>query len=53
VQFGRISIDGNVCHRQACVKGTRLPVPRIVRMLANGDSVNYLLAECGFCHAKI
>jgi uncharacterized protein (DUF433 family) len=45
VQFGRISIDPNVCHGQACVKGTRIPVHQIVRMLANGDTVEDLLAE--------
>jgi uncharacterized protein (DUF433 family) len=45
VQFGRITIDPNVCHGQACVKGTRIPVHQIVRMLANGDTVEDLLAE--------
>ena len=45
MQFGRISIDANVCHGQACVKGTRIPVHQIVRMLANGDSVEDLLVE--------
>jgi uncharacterized protein (DUF433 family) len=45
VQFGRISIDPNVCHGQACVKGTRIPVHQIVRMLASGDTVEDLLAE--------
>ena len=32
----RITIDPNICHGQACVKGTRIPVHQIVRMLANG-----------------
>jgi uncharacterized protein (DUF433 family) len=45
VQFGRILIDPNVCHGQACVKGTRIPVHQVVRMLANGDTVEDLLAE--------
>ena len=45
MQFGRISIDPNVCHGQACVKGTRIPVHQIVRMLASGDIVEDLLAE--------
>lgn len=48
MQFGRISIDPNVCHGQACVKGTRMPVHQIVRMLANGDTVEDLLAEYPF-----
>ncbi len=43
--FERISIDAMVCHGQACVKGTRIPVHQIVRMLANGDTVEDLLAE--------
>ncbi|MCW5977227.1 MAG: DUF433 domain-containing protein [Bryobacteraceae bacterium] len=43
--FERISIDPNICHGQACVKGTRIPVHQIVRMLANGDAVEDLLAE--------
>ena len=43
--FERISIDPNICHGQACVKGTRIPVHQLVRMLANGDTVEELLAE--------
>jgi uncharacterized protein (DUF433 family) len=41
----RISIDPNVCHGQACVKGTRIPVHQILRMLANGDTIEDLLRE--------
>ncbi len=43
--FERISINPNICHGQACVKGTRIPVHQVVRMLANGDTVEDLLAE--------
>jgi uncharacterized protein (DUF433 family) len=43
--FDRISIDPRICHGQACVKGTRMPVHQIVRMLANGDTVEDLLQE--------
>ena len=43
--FNRISIDPKICHGQACVKGTRIPVHQIVHMLANGDTVEELLAE--------
>lgn len=39
----RISIDAQICHGQACIKGTRIPVHQIVRMLANGDSIEELL----------
>jgi uncharacterized protein (DUF433 family) len=41
--FERILIDPRVCHGQACIKGTRIPVSQIVRMLANGDTVDTLL----------
>jgi len=41
----RISIDPNICHGQACVKGTRIPVHQIVHMLANGDTVEELLSQ--------
>lgn len=41
--FERISITPNVCHGQACIKGTRIPVHQIVLMLANGDTIDSLL----------
>jgi uncharacterized protein (DUF433 family) len=41
--FDRISIDPSVCHGQACIKGTRIPVHQIVGMLANGDTFEGLL----------
>jgi len=41
----RITIDPNVCHGQACVKGTRIPVHQIIGMLANGDTIDELLEE--------
>ena len=41
----RIRIDSNVCHGQACVAGTRIPVHQIVRMLAHGDSIEDLIEE--------
>ncbi len=43
--FERISIDPKVCHGEACIKGTRVPVYQIVRMLANGDTIEELLDE--------
>jgi uncharacterized protein (DUF433 family) len=45
VMYERISIDPKVCHGQACVRGTRIPVHQIVRMLANGDTIEDLLAD--------
>jgi uncharacterized protein (DUF433 family) len=41
----RISFDPNICHGQACIRGTRIPVHQIVRMLANGDTMEDLLRE--------
>jgi uncharacterized protein (DUF433 family) len=41
----RVSIDPNICHGQACVTGTRIPVHQVVHMLANGDTVDDLLIE--------
>jgi len=41
----RISIDPNICHGQACVKGTRIPVHQIIAMLANSDTIEELLKE--------
>lgn len=43
--YERISIDPKVCHGQACIKGTRIPVYQIIRMLANGDTIKELLKE--------
>ena len=39
----RISVDPNICHGQACIRGTRLPVHLIIKMLANGDTIEELL----------
>jgi len=39
----RISINPRVCHGQACVTGTRIPVYQIVRMFAHGDAIGDLL----------
>ena len=45
IVYDRISIDPNICHGQACVKGTRIPVHQVVRMLANGDEIEDLIKE--------
>ena len=39
----RISIHPRICHGQACIRGTRIPVHPIVRMFAHGDSSDTLL----------
>jgi len=41
----RISVNPNICHGQACVKGTRIPVHQIIRMLASGDRIDQLLDD--------
>jgi len=41
----RISVDPKICHGQACIKGTRIPVHQILHMLANGDTIDELLEE--------
>ena len=41
----RITIHPNVCHGQACVKGTRVPVHQIVAMMAHGDTIEELLED--------
>ena len=43
--YERITIDSNICHGQACIKGTRIPVHQIIGMLANGDTIEELLKE--------
>ena len=43
--FHRITINPRICHGQACVTGTRIPVHQIVRMLANGDTAEDLLRD--------
>jgi len=43
--YERISIDPRVCHGQACIKGTRIPVQQIVRMLADADTIEELLID--------
>lgn len=40
-----ITINARICHGQACFRGTRIPVHQIVRMMANGDSIDDLLRE--------
>ena len=41
----RISIDPNVCFGKPCIKGTRIWVSLILDFLANGDTIEDLLAD--------
>jgi len=45
VMHERISINPGICHGQACIRGTRILVYQIVRMLANGDTMDSVLKE--------
>jgi len=40
-----ISIDPEICHGQACVKGTRIPVHQIIHMLASGDKSEEIIED--------
>ena len=40
-----ISVDPNICHGQACIKGTRIMVSVILDCLAAGMSEQEILAE--------
>jgi uncharacterized protein (DUF433 family) len=41
----RISIDPEICHGQACVRGTRIPVHQVIRMLASGDTMEEIIED--------
>lgn len=41
----RITIDPKVCQGQACIKGTRISVYQILRILAHGETIEALLEE--------
>ena len=40
----RITVDPNVCHGKPCVRGTRVMVWQVVQFLADGDSIENILA---------
>jgi uncharacterized protein (DUF433 family) len=39
----RISINPAICHGEACIRGSRVPVHQILRLMANGETVESLL----------
>lgn len=41
----RITTDPKVCHGQACVKGTRIPVFVVLDALATGMSVDQIIKD--------
>jgi uncharacterized protein (DUF433 family) len=40
-----ISLDPAICHGQACVRGTRIPVSVVLDNLADGLSIEEILAS--------
>lgn len=42
---GRISVDPEICHGKPCIRGTRVLVELIVAYIANGDSIEDVLAS--------
>ena len=40
----RISIDPNICHGKACIKGTRVMVSVILDNLADGESYESIIS---------
>jgi uncharacterized protein (DUF433 family) len=48
----RISINSNICHGQACITGTRIPVHQVLGMLANGDTIESLLLSYPTIHRE-
>ncbi len=41
----RISVDPNICHGKACIKGTRIMVSVILDNLAAGETLDRILAS--------
>lgn len=44
----KIFTDPEICHGQACIKGTMMPAHQVVRMLAEGCTIEEVLAEHTF-----
>jgi uncharacterized protein (DUF433 family) len=41
----RITTDPKICHGQACVKGTRIPVFVVLEALASGMSIEQIIED--------
>ena len=44
----RISVDPEVCHGKACIKGTRVPVHLILEMMAGGEDIDGIIGAYPF-----
>jgi uncharacterized protein (DUF433 family) len=49
--FPRITIDPKVCSGKPCIRGLRMPVSRVLALLAEGMPRDVLLAEFPFLEA--
>ena len=43
MRFARITVDPNVCTGKPCIRGLRLPVSRILGLLASGETRESIL----------
>ena len=43
MRFERITVDPNVCTGKPCIRGLRLPVSRILGLLASGETRESIL----------
>ncbi|MDO8126839.1 MAG: DUF433 domain-containing protein [Candidatus Brocadiales bacterium] len=43
MRFERITVDPNVCTGKPCIRGLRLPVSRILGLLASGETNGSIL----------
>ena len=49
---GRISVDPNICHGKACIKGTRIMVSVVLDNLAAGESPDRILHSYPSLHPE-
>ena len=38
MRFERITVDPNICNGKRCIRGMRLPVSRLLALLASGET---------------
>lgn len=44
--LSRITVDPDICHGKACVRGLRYPVELLLELLSSGMSVDDVLTDC-------
>lgn len=45
LMLDRITVDPKICHGQACVKGTRVPVFVVLEALASGMAIERIIED--------